>query len=215
MTTTLFLARHGETADNAASIFQGQSGKGLNARGRAQAARLASRLKVRAELVPHVVVASDLQRAVETARAVADACGRSVVTDPALREVDVGLWTGKSHEQIAELYPEEWAAWSSGLDVRRGGGETYAELAARIDAALQRLMVEHDGKRILVVSHGGSIKSWIVRLLGASSEGLRALAGIGNCGLSVVLRDSRGRLRLESFNDTSHLEGLVVDETTD
>lgn len=212
MTTLLFLARHGETADNAASIFQGQSGKGLNARGRAQAARLASRLKANP---PDVVIASDLQRAVETARAVADACGRHVVTDPALREVDVGLWTGKGHEQIAELYPEEWAAWSSGLDVRRGGGETYAELAARIDAALQRLLVEHAGKRILVVSHGGSIKSWIVRLLGASSEGLRALAGVGNCGLSVVLRDARGRLRLESFNDTSHLEGLVVDEGTD
>jgi broad specificity phosphatase PhoE len=213
MTSTyLLLARHGETADNAAFVFQGQSGKGLNARGRAQAGRLAERL---ATNPPDVIVASDLERAVETAQIVAKACGRQLALDPDLREVDVGRWTGKQHDEIAELWPEEWAAWSQGLDVRRGGGETYAELADRVERALARIVSQHAGKRVLVVSHGGAIKSLVARVLGVSASGFRALAGVANAGLTVLERDDRARDRLHAWNDTAHLEGLVVDEHTD
>jgi broad specificity phosphatase PhoE len=211
--TYLLLARHGETADNARLVFQGQAGKGLNARGRAQAARLAERV---ARSRPDALFASDLERAVETARIVTEASpGLPVNVEPDLREVDVGAWTGKSHHEIEELFPEEWAAWSSGLDVRRGGGETYAELAERIERAVVRIVAAHEGKRVLLVSHGGAIKSYVARILGVSGEGLRALAGVGNCGLTVIERDARGRSRLHAWNDTAHLEGLVVEEQTD
>jgi probable phosphoglycerate mutase len=210
--TLLYFARHGETDDNARLIFQGQGGKGLNARGRAQARRLAERMhKARVT----TIVSSDLERADETARIVGHACDVVPSVDADLREVDVGQWTGKSHEEIAALYPEEWAAWSSGLDLRRGGGETYAELAARIENAVARIVAMDARDPILVVSHGGSIKSYVAKLLGVSADGLRALAGVGNCGLTVVEHDSRGRLRLHAWNDTAHLEGLLVEEQTD
>ncbi|HEY8076030.1 MAG TPA: histidine phosphatase family protein [Labilithrix sp.] len=210
--TFLYLARHGETADNAALVFQGQSGKGLNALGRTQAKRLGQRL---ARRPPDAVIASDLERAVETATIVAEACGREVELDPDLREVDVGHWTGKDHLTIAELFPEEWAAWSAGLDVRRGGGETYAELADRVTRALERVVAKHEGKRVLVVSHGGAIKSVVARLLGVGQSGFRALAGVANAGITLIERDASARHRLHSWNDTAHLEGLVVDEQTD
>lgn len=208
----LYLARHGETEDNARSIFQGQGGKGLNVRGRAQAKRLAERMH-RAR--PSAIVSSDLERAVETASIVGEACGVVATADPELREVDVGNWTGKSHDEIAETYPEEWAAWSNGLDVRRGGGETYAELALRIERAVLRVASRGERDPVLVVSHGGSIKSYVAKVLGVSPEGMRALAGVGNCGLTIVEIDSRGRVRLHAWNDTSHLEGLLVEEKTD
>lgn len=210
--TILLFARHGETDDNRRLVLQGQSGKGLNARGRAQARRLADRLK---HIRPDAIVASDLERALETAHYVATACERNIELDKDLREVDVGAWTGKSHEEIAQAYPDEWAAWSSGLDVRRGGGETYAELAERIERAVVRAVRDHGGKRVLFVSHGGAIKAYVARVLGVSQEGLRALAGVGNCGLTNIERDASGRARLHTWNDTAHLEGLVVDEHTD
>jgi probable phosphoglycerate mutase len=218
--TILHLARHGETADNAAHVFQGQSGKGLDARGRAQAVRLAERLRRRrrGERIA-AIVSSDLERAVETAQIVAHACdlpsGSAIELDPALREVDLGLWTGKRHDEIAELYPEEWAAWVAGLDLRRGGGETYAELAVRVAGAIDRIVASHAGQQVLVVSHGGAIRSFVSRLLGVSQEGFRALAILGNASLSVLERDARGRDRLHAWNDTAHLEGLVVDDHTD
>jgi hypothetical protein len=52
-------------------------------------------------------------------------------------------------------------------------------------------------------------------VLGVSPEGLRALAGVGNCGLMNIEREASGRARLHTWNDTAHLEGLVVDEHTD
>jgi len=210
--TLLYFARHGETDDNARLVFQGQGGKGLNSRGRAQARRLAERM-VKARIT--TIVASDLERAEETARIVGLACGVVHSADPDLREVDVGAWTGKSHREIAELYPEEWSAWSSGLDVRRGGGETYTELAQRIERAVVRIAATSARDPILVVSHGGSIKSYVAKILGVDSAGLRALAGVGNAGLTIIERDSQGRSRLHAWNDTAHLEGLLVEEQTD
>jgi len=211
--TTLIFARHGETADNRRLVFQGQSGKALNALGRAQAARLAERMR---HHPPDVIVASDLERAHETARIVGEATGVTPELDPDLREVDVGLWTGKSHEEVHELYPDEWNAWASGIDVRRGGGETYGELSERIERAVVSAATKYAGKRVLLVSHGGSIKAYVAKLLGVSADGMRALAGVGNCGLTAIERDLRtGKSRLHAWNDTAHLEGLVVDEHTD
>ena len=210
--TILYFVRHGETDDNARLVFQGQGGKGLNARGRAQARRLAARMR---KALVTTIVASDLERAEETARIVGLECGVVHSVDPDLREVDVGRWTGKSHEEIAELYPDEWAAWSSGLDLRRGGGETYSELALRIERVVERIAALDAKDPILVVSHGGAIKSYVAKVLGVSDAGMRALAGVGNCGLSIVERDSRGRVRLHAWNDTAHLEGLLVEEQCD
>jgi probable phosphoglycerate mutase len=210
--TLLYFARHGETEDNANLVFQGQGGKGLNSRGRAQARRLAVRMR-NARVT--TIVASDLERADETARIVGHECGLVHAVDPGLREVDVGVWTGKAHDQIAELYPDEWAAWSAGLDLRRGGGETYAELAQRIEAAVARIVATDARDPILVVSHGGAIKSYVAKVLGVGAEGMRALAGVGNCSLTVIEHDARGRVRLHTWNDTAHLEGLLVEEQTD
>lgn len=210
----LVLARHGETADNAARIFQGQAGHGLNRWGRAQAARLAERMR---RSPPGAIVTSDLERAAETARYVSEACGLPIELDPGLREVDVGAWTGKSYDEVARLYPEQWAAWEAGMDIRRGGGETYAELAVRIGGAIDRIAARYASsqRRILVVSHGGAIKSWIAKWLGLAPDGARSLAGIANAALSSVERDARGRHRLHSYNDAAHLEDLVADEHSD
>lgn len=208
----LYFARHGETDDNARLVFQGQGGKGLNARGRAQARRLGERMR-KARVT--TIVSSDLERAEETARIVGLACDVVHSVDVELREVDVGAWTGKGQEEIARDFPEEWAAWANGVDVRRGGGETYAELAERIERAVVRISAMDAKDPILVVSHGGSIKSYVAKLLGVSEEGRRALAGVGNAGLTIVERDSRGRVRLHAWNDTAHLEGLLVEEQTD
>jgi probable phosphoglycerate mutase len=213
MSILFYLVRHGETADNALGVFQGQGGSGLNRLGRAQAARLAERMR---RLAPTRIVSSDLERAAETAWIVADACGLPVELDPGLREVELGAWTGKSHDEVAALYPEEWAAWSAGIDVRRGGGETYAELALRVDRALDRLASSVAGSsRVVVVSHGGAIKSWVARMLGASADGLLALAGVRNTGLTVIERSRLGRHRLHSWNDAAHLEGLPAEEHAD
>lgn len=216
MPTTLVLARHGQTADNANHVFQGQGGKGLDERGRAQARHLAARL-ARHDAGITAIVSSDLERAVETARFAATALALEPTTDLELREIDVGAWTGKSYREIEERYPEEWAAWNAGLDIRRGGGETYAELAERIDRALVRIARANEGGRVLVVSHGGAIRSWVSKLLGLGDVARRALGGVSNTAVTVVefTEASSTPFRLHTWNDAAHLEGAPAVETSD
>ena len=201
----LLLARHGETDDNARLIFQGQGGGSLNARGRAQAERLAARLANSID----VIVSSDLTRAKETAELVARD-GVELVFDPHVREVDVGAWTGLAYEEVERRFPEEWAAWRAGLDVPRGGGETYAGLATRVARALERIARDHLGQRVLVVSHGAALRSAVCLALGISPSWNAPLGGMHNTALTT-LRYEDEKTHLVTYNDVAHLRDLDVE----
>jgi broad specificity phosphatase PhoE len=203
--TLLFLARHGQTEDNARQIFQGQGGSGLNARGRAQAARLAARVAGTVD----AIVSSDLERARETADIVARMARLEVTFDRALREVDVGAWTGLSTEDVQARFPEEWAAWRSGVDVPRGGGETYADLAERVVASLAALAERARGKRVLVVSHGAALRSAVCKTLGLPARWTAPIAGMHNAALTTLVFDDGGGPNLLSYNDAAHLADLA------
>jgi len=144
--TTLLIARHGETDWNREGRWQGWADPPLNDTGRAQARELARLLRT----TPFdAVYSSDLRRAHETAEILAAPHGVPVVVDPGLREIDVGSWSGLTRAEIRSRFP----------DGERPDGETHEEHAARTRAAVIRLARDHPGGRILVVAHGGTIRS--------------------------------------------------------
>ncbi|WP_262320489.1 histidine phosphatase family protein [Acidiferrimicrobium sp. IK] len=146
------VARHGRTAWNAAGRFQGMGDPPLDEVGEAQAAVLGAEL---APLRPRWVASSDLQRAARTGEVVAAACGVDLRVDAGLREVDLGAWEGLTRTEVEARYPDEYRRWSAGEDVRRGGGETRAEAAARFVASLLALAAPlHPGDTGVVVAHG-------------------------------------------------------------
>jgi 2,3-bisphosphoglycerate-dependent phosphoglycerate mutase len=138
--TTLLLARHGETEWNREERFQGHANPPLNETGRAQAAALAEEL---ADEPIGAVYSSDLRRASETAEIVGARLGLPVEEDAGLREIDVGSWQGLTRAQI---------------DGRPWDGETYERHAERVTRALQAIADRHPGGRVLVVSHGGTLR---------------------------------------------------------
>jgi broad specificity phosphatase PhoE len=144
--TTILLARHGETDWNREGRWQGWADPPLNDTGRAQAGALA--LELRATPFD-AAYSSDLRRASETAAIVAAPHGVPVVLDRDLREIDVGSWSGLTRAEIAERFP----------DGRRPDGETHEQQATRVRAAVVRIAREHPGARVLVVGHGGTIRS--------------------------------------------------------
>jgi len=146
MTTTILLARHGETDWNREGRFQGHADPPLNEDGRAQARELAQRL---ASTPFDAVYSSDLARAHETAEILAASHGVPVVADPGLREVDVGSWSGLTRAEISERFP----------DAEHHDGETREEHLARVLAAVERIAHGHPGERVLIVSHGGSLRA--------------------------------------------------------
>jgi broad specificity phosphatase PhoE len=138
--TTILVARHGETDWNRAQRWQGQADPALNELGREQARALGERL---AGEQLEAIYTSDLRRAHETAEIVGGMLGLPVTTDPDLREIDVGTWSGLTREQIGE---REW------------DGESQDAHSERILRAIRRIVAEHPEGRVAIVTHGGSLR---------------------------------------------------------
>ena len=153
--TTVYLARHGQSDWNAAGRWQGHADRPLTALGLRQAADLAKEL-VRVPL--DAVYSSDLRRARETAEAVAAPRGLQVSTVAALREVDVGSWSGLTRAEAMERFPVEFRRWTEG-EHGWEDGETYERMAERVVGAVRRIAAGHAGESVLVVAHGGPIRA--------------------------------------------------------
>ena len=193
----VLLLRHGRTAHNATGRIQGQLDVPLDDVGRGQAVAVAEAL---AEASPYAVVSSDLARALDTATPVAARAGAPLTTDVRLREISLGAWQGLTSDEARERYPDEHAAWVSGQDVRRGGGETYAEAGARAAACVQEAVAELPaGRTVVVVTHGGTARAALGVLLGLPSADWWRLAPLGNTCWSVLVEGERG-WRLERHN---------------
>lgn len=165
MATTILLARHGETDWNATRRVQGHTDVPLNERGREQARALAKELE---DEPLDAVYASDLLRAHETARIVAERKGLDVIVLPELRERNFGTWEGLTDVEVLERYPQaHTGSW--------GDAETREELSGRILTALGRIAETHPDGQVLVVAHGGPLR---VALRAAGADGAET---IDNC----------------------------------
>jgi broad specificity phosphatase PhoE len=179
--TTTLLLRHGLTDWNATRRAQGHADVELNDAGRRQADEAAERL---AGMRLGAVYSSDLRRAVDTARPVADRHGLEVVVDPAWREIDQGEWEGLSGDEIASRWPELWGP--ARHHARRPGGEAPDEVAARALAALRRVVERHPGETVAVVTHGGTIRWVVATARGYGVGGSARIRGLANGGIVVV-----------------------------
>ena len=203
------LWRHGQTAWNLEGRFQGTTDIALTEVGIGQAKRAARLL---AALKPDAVIASDLQRAADTAAELAALTSLDVSHHEGLRETYAGVWQGLTHDEISSRFGEEYAAWKRGEPVRRGGGELETEVADRaapviLDAA-DKLP---DGGTLVVVSHGGAIRTAIGRLIGLEPHTWESLGGLSNCCWSVLGEGARG-WRLQEHNAGSLPEPVLGDD---
>ncbi|MDT3396996.1 histidine phosphatase family protein [Streptomyces sp. B1866] len=205
----IVLWRHGQTAWNVEGRFQGTTDIELTETGLGQARRAARLL---AALKPDAIVASDLKRAADTAAELAAVTGLEVSYDAGLRETYAGVWQGLTHAEIRERYGEQYAAWKRGEPVRRGGGELETEVADRAAPVVEERAAKlPDDGTLVVVSHGGAIRTTIGRLLGLAPDTWEALGGLSNCCWSVLGEGVRG-WRLLEHNAGSLPEPVLGDD---
>jgi glucosyl-3-phosphoglycerate phosphatase len=196
----LVLVRHGESLWNAEQRLQGHSGTGLSERGHAEAAATAEYLTAQYPDA-EIGLRSDLLRVEQTAAPWASRFGGTVTVDPRLREIDVGTWSGLTWAEVEAQDATTLAAWRAGQDVRRGGGETFAELRVRVwDALLDR--AAHDGT-VIVFTHGGPIRVAVASALGLPPLGERQLAAVANCSVTELIVDD-GMATLVAYNRRDH-----------
>jgi probable phosphoglycerate mutase len=168
--TTLLLVRHGETDWNAEGKLQGHTDRPLNEYGRRQARALAERL-VGEEI--DAVYASDLSRARETAEILGAQLGLPVAVDPDLREKNWGNWEGLTSDERLHVEYE---------------GESSDDHRERTLRAVERIVERHPAGRIVVVTHGGSLRRLQAAVAGVASP------VIENCAVWAVAHED-GRFR--------------------
>lgn len=210
--TKLILIRHGETAWNAERRLQGHIDIGLNDQGLRQARALAQAL---ADTPMDAIVASDLQRAAQTAEAVASRRGMAVQQDAALRERCYGRFEGLLYADIAAAYPGEFAAWQArDVDAVMPPGERPAEsfrqFYTRAVAGLRYWAAAYSGGTIAVVAHGGVLECAYRAALGLALDTPRDFPVL-NASINRLSVDD-GVIALQSWGEVAHLALDALDE---
>ena len=203
-TCWLYLARHGATANNRADPprLQGRrTDPPLSDEGREQARRTGEFLGARRL---GVVYSSPLLRARQTAEAIAKPHGLAVQIVDDLIEVDVGVWEGRSWEEIEITDPEAYRAFMTDASVNPYlDGENLQTVLARAAPALEKLMQENLGRLIAVVGHNVVNRGYLTQLLGMPLSRYRSIPQ-DNCGVTLV-RYRKARAKAVTINGVFHL----------
>lgn len=225
--TELWLIRHGRSVWNELGRYQGQTDIELSDEGHQQAERLAERLTGETF---SALYSSDLKRALHTAEIVASRLKPTLSVQPlsTLREIKAGTLTGLTNDEIRQQFPEyvqqlNTDAWHT----QRPEGESMEQLYRRIGPALQQICQQqhaqpsephepheppkkHSRKRVLVVTHGGVIRTGVMYALGLADTAALCCARLHTSNTSItrilLSEDPSFQGTLLSFNDVSHLE---------
>jgi broad specificity phosphatase PhoE len=200
--TRLYLVRHGATQLSAEDRFAGAVGVDLSEEGRWQVERLADRLDDERICA---VYTSPLSRAEETAAILARPLALEPRTRDGLREMSHGRWEGLTRAEVEERFPGEYETWHADpFTFAPEGGESGVAVLARALPVVREIVVRHEGRRVLVVSHKATLRLLLSSLLGFDPRGYRDRLDQAPACLNVVDFRDPVRARLMSFNDTSH-----------
>ena len=205
-TTQVLLIRHGQSLGNAEGRFGGHTATPLSHRGREQAAATAQILAFEGGITG--IYSSDLPRAVETAKPLSKLTGLPFVHSDTLRERSVGVMEGLTFEEAAQLHPEQYQALlRRDIDHILLGGESYKQMLDRAVGYLDRILEEHQGGRVAIYSHTGTICILTLHLMGAlDAPELRPVwIATANCGITRMDLRADGFIRVIAVNDTRHL----------
>jgi broad specificity phosphatase PhoE/ribonuclease HI len=206
--TTTLLLRHGQTPLSVDKRFSGVGDPSLTSVGVAQAAAAAGRLRHSAAVA---VVSSPLDRALQTASAVASALGVEVEVDEGFRETDFGDWEGYTFAEVRARWPAEMDAWLASTAVAPPYGESFDETATRVRQARDRVLARYGGQTLVVVSHVTPIKTLLRIALEAPASALYRMHLDLAC-LSEVQWFADGPAVVRSLNDTHHLDEITSGE---
>ena len=200
--TRLLLVRHGRSEWNAAGRIQGQIDIQLDAEGRQQAVQVADWL---ASEEIAAVYSSPLQRASETAAAIADRLGLPVRPDPRLMEYHFGSMSGLTWPEVMENHPELANRWlEDPWAVSVEGSEGRENFAARVMASMEDIGAAHPVGQVVVVAHGGTFGVYLTAMLGLDLK-RRHPFHFGNTSISLV-ETSDGVFHIHYLNSTCHLQ---------
>ena len=212
--TEILLIRHGETAWNAVKRLQGHLDIPLNEHGERQAAALGEWLK---DEPLDAIIASDLQRAAQTAQAIAQRQGLSLQIDAGLRERCYGAFEGLKYSEIGEHYPAAYAAWQAReIDFVFPPGDRIGESTRQFQALAVTAILHHAqryrGRKIAMVAHGGVLECAYRAARSLPLDAPRDFSILNASVNRFIVTD--GALQLVAWGGVAHLDALAVQAPT-
>ncbi len=199
--TELILIRHGQTRWNLEERSQGHGDSPLTEIGLQPADLVGRRL---AGMAVDALSASDLGRAVDTAKAIGRHTGHAVQTDARLREQNFGVFDGMTVEERARKFPEVHAIWATkDPDYRIPGGESLRDRYDLVVGCLDELAAAHPGQRLVVVTHGGNLNAVLRHCMSMPLNAARPFV-LKNASLNIF-RVTDGAWKLVTWGDVGHL----------
>jgi probable phosphoglycerate mutase len=200
--TRILLVRHGATTSTADDRFAGSSDVELSPEGVAMLTKLSQRL---APARIDAAYSSHMRRAVDSAAIIVKPHRLTPVAMRELREIDHGHWEGVPHKEVEQKFAAEYAAWSADpLNTTIPGGESGRDVLARARAAMERIVRDHAGQSVLVVSHKATNRLLLADWLGFDPRRYRDRLAQDTACLNIILfLEPQGPL-VQLMNDTSH-----------
>lgn len=206
MTTKIIIIRHGFSETNKSKKFTGQMDIGLSDVGKKQAELVSSYLYDNYKI--DKIYSSDLSRAVNTIKPLADKLGTSVVTNKGLREIYGGKWEGVSFDDISKLYSEDYIIWTENVGFARPtGGESFAEGQERIVNTINEIVKREEGNTVVIVSHGGVLRGFECFVQGKTLDYVNNIPYFQNASISLIEYDGV-KMQFKSRDFTEHLGEL-------
>ncbi len=209
----VYLIRHGETESNREQRYLGWSESPLSALGLRQAEAVSHFLSPRGI---DELYCSDLNRALHTARVIGAGCGLKPTITPLLREIHFGQWEGLTFDEIEKEWGNAISQWlDDPFHQAAPGGESLKDVCGRMNEFLTTVSdAAPDGKRIVAVSHGGSIRALLYNILRLENAAFWDIK-IGNASVTLIRRIG-DTFTVDYYNRTHHLEdGGAMEEKAD
>jgi len=200
----IILVRHGQTAWNKEERFRGRADLPLDETGIKQAEAAAQKL---AGCEATAIYSSPLQRTMMTAKPIADVLSLTIQPLEGLIDIDYGAWQGLSTEEALEQDTNLYQQWiRTPQNARFPDGEGLQDVRDRVETVINKVLSEHTGQTVILVSHVVVCRVFICTVLGLDNSHFWQIGQDVNAINTIGLREEK--LVLNSLNDTCHLKGL-------
>lgn len=205
--TRLIVIRHAQSTANEEGVFLGHLDRDLTELGKKQSQLVADYL-IRENIHVDKIYSSDLLRPYHTIEPYAKLTGKEIIKSRNLREIFAGEWEGKRFDDLENLYSDTYSVWLNDISkVKCNGGESIAELYARVNSEIERIALENDGKTVIIVTHATPLRCIAARALGRGLNGLQETGWGKNACLNFFEFENRN-LRAIELNVCDHLGNL-------
>ncbi len=205
--TTFILVRHGLSFANDGHFFAGNIDTPLVETGRKQALKTAQYIIDNYKI--DIAYASDLSRAFNTGKCIAQLAGVEIITDKNLREIQAGEWEGVAFDEIKTRFANDYNVWINDIgNARCTGGESVRELYNRVVTTLTKIAEKHDSQTVLIATHATPIRAMQCFVQqGGNIDNMNQIPWVSNASVSTLVYDN-GSWHFKTVNFDSHLSDL-------